>query len=121
MIPDYNDKLTQRLLSDGVPEWNNPGFTDRLMRQIAAAENRKTRRRFILLSSAFVTAIALTGFSLVSLARLKSSALSGPVGAFEQVGDWIGGKAYIIFPLVLLLLTKRLIDSHFRANRSANQ
>jgi hypothetical protein len=89
------------------------------MRQLIAAEHRKTRRRLLLIISAVIAAITLTAYALVNLLKTKPSALSTPVNGLEQVGAWISGEEYFFLPLVLLLLTKILIDSR-RTIRSSN-
>jgi hypothetical protein len=53
----------------------------------------------------------LAGGALINLSKTKPTAFSTQVNGLGQIGNWVSGKEYILLPLVVLLLIKRLIDS----------
>ena len=105
----YLEKGTSEILHNSQPELSDPQFTELLMKKIIAERNGKIRLQFWLNYSLVAMSISLLIFLLV-----RAFITNPPVFVENQdrvvAGQGLTGYGFFIFPLLALLLFKKLLD-----------
>jgi hypothetical protein len=116
------DSLTKKIMADSYSKLNDPAFNDIVMGKILQVEKRKmTARIAFYFFIVMITSATVIYFTLQNLNH-KITGMSGNLPDIpgclwlntKKVIDWISGNDYFIFPLIIILVFKKIVAIIFK-------
>ncbi len=115
------EKGTCEILQHSRLELNDPRFNDLLAKRIVGERNRKIKLRFYFSYSLIAVSLGLIIFLIASSLNFDSSAFTNTAdNIYQQAVNTKDGNGLIneygffIFPLLVLLVFKKLVDSRLK-------
>ena len=116
------NSLTKKIMANSYSKLNDPAFNDIVMGKILKVEKRKmTARIAFYFFIVMITSGIVIYFTLQNLTH-KITIMSGSLAYVsgnlwlntKKVIDWISGNDYFIFPLIIILVFKKIVAIIFK-------